>query len=106
MLRFLADQVRGSRQDALRRFDRKPKCLASRELFLVQALPGVGPGLAHRLLDHFGSVQRIFTADADDLTEVRAVGPTEAGRIGRWFASESQSQARRNDCLGPRTTRV
>jgi DNA excision repair protein ERCC-4 len=81
MLRFLADQMRGPRQDALRRFDRKPKRFASRRLFLVQALPGVGPALARRLLDHFGSVERIFTADADDLREVRGVGPTKAGRI-------------------------
>jgi DNA excision repair protein ERCC-4 len=81
MLRFLADQVRGPREDVLRRFDRKPKRLASRQLFVVQALPGVGPALAHRLLDHFGSVERIFAADADDLAEVRGVGPTKAGRI-------------------------
>ena len=49
MLRFLADQVHRPRDQILRRFDRKPKRLASRRLFLLQGLPGVGPALAHRL---------------------------------------------------------
>jgi DNA excision repair protein ERCC-4 len=81
MLRFLADQVRGPQQGILRRFDRKPKRLTSRRLFLLQGLPGVGPALAGRLLGHFGSIERIVTADVGALTEVRGVGPKKAARI-------------------------
>jgi DNA excision repair protein ERCC-4 len=81
MLRFLADQVRGRQEPILRRFDRKPKRLASRRLFLLQGLPGVGPALAHRLLGHFGSIERVLTADASALTEVRGVGAMKAARI-------------------------
>jgi ERCC4-type nuclease len=62
ILRFLADQA-ARQQQILRRFDRKPKRLASRRLFLLQGLPGIGPALAHRLLGQFGSVERVFTAD-------------------------------------------
>jgi signal transduction histidine kinase len=74
MLRLLADQVRGPHERVVRRFDRKPKCLASRRLFLLQGLPGVGPALARRLLWHFGSVERILTVDAATLAEVRGIG--------------------------------
>jgi len=81
MLRFLADQVCGRQEPILRRFDRKPKRLASRRLFLLQGLPGVGPALAHRLLSHFGSIERVLTADASALTEVRGVGAKKAARI-------------------------
>ena len=81
MLQFLADQARGPREGILRRFDRKPKRVASRRLFLVQALPGVGPALAQRLLCHFGSIERIFTADPAALTEVQGIGRTKAVRI-------------------------
>jgi ERCC4-type nuclease len=81
LLRFLADQVRGSREPVLRRFDRKPKRLASRRLFLLQRLPGVGPALAHRLLGHFGSVERVIVADATALAEVRGIGGKKATRI-------------------------
>ena len=74
MLRFLAEQVRGSRESVLRRFDRKPKRLASRRLFLLQGLPGVGPALARRLLDRFGSIEGVLTADAFALTGVSGIG--------------------------------
>jgi DNA excision repair protein ERCC-4 len=55
MLRFLAEQVRAPQERVLRRSDRKSKRFASRRLFLLQGLPGVGPALAHRLLGHFGN---------------------------------------------------
>jgi ERCC4-type nuclease len=70
----LADQVRGPQERTLRRFDRKPKRLASKRLFLLQGLPGVGPSLAHRLLCHFGSIEHILTADAVALARVRGIG--------------------------------
>ncbi len=81
LLRFLADQVRGPHERTLRRFDWKPKRLASKRLFLLQGLPGVGPALAHRLLRHFGSIERIFTADAVALAKVRGIGEQKAARI-------------------------
>jgi DNA excision repair protein ERCC-4 len=80
ILRFLADQA-GRQQQVLRRFDRKPKRLASRRLFLLQGLPGVGPTIAHRLLGHFGSVERVFAADTATLAAIRGIGPKKAARI-------------------------
>lgn len=50
-------------------------------LFLLQGLPGVGPALAHRLLGHFGSIERVLSADASSLAEVRGVGAKKAARI-------------------------
>jgi ERCC4-type nuclease len=47
----------------------------------LQGLPGVGPALAHRLLCHFGSIERIFTADAVALAKVRGIGEEKAARI-------------------------
>jgi DNA excision repair protein ERCC-4 len=81
LLRFLAEQVRGPRHRVLRRLDRKPKRFASRRLFLLQGLPGVGPALADRLLRHFGSVERIVSADLSALTQVQGVGTKKAARI-------------------------
>lgn len=81
MLRFLAEQLRRPHERILRRFDRKPKRLTSRQLFLLQALPGVGPALAHRLLCHFGSIERIVTVDAATLAQVRGIGARKAARI-------------------------
>jgi DNA excision repair protein ERCC-4 len=41
VLRFVAHQIRSSDSTILRRYDRKPKRLASRKLYMLQGLPGV-----------------------------------------------------------------
>ena len=81
ILRLLANQASKPYRHILRRFDRKPKRLASRRLFVLQSLPGVGPALAQRLLDQLGSVEGVITAGADALTQVRGLGPKKAARI-------------------------
>jgi ERCC4-type nuclease len=91
MLRFVADQARGPQEQVLRRFDRKPKRLASRRLFLLQGLPGVGPALAHRLLCHFGSIERIVTVDAATLSQVRGIGAGKAARIRELVGNPSEA---------------
>lgn len=103
MLRFLAEQVGRPRHQILRRFDRKPKRLASRQLFLLQGLPGVGPALAHRLLCHFGSVERILTVDAATLAEVRGIGAQKAARIRELVRP---SAACRSEGVAPQTPAV
>lgn len=89
MLRFLADQLCRRHERVLRRFDRKPKRLTSRRLFLLQALPGVGPALAERLLSYFGSIERIVSVDAATLAEVRGIGARKAARIRALVANQS-----------------
>jgi Fanconi anemia group M protein len=81
VMRFLAAQVRTGREQVLCRYGRKPKRLASRRLFLLQGLPGVGPALASRLLKQLGSIRSVVTADIERLQQVRGVGPKKASRI-------------------------
>jgi DNA excision repair protein ERCC-4 len=81
VLRFLADQGSESSQVALQRYDRKPKRLATRRLFVLQGLPGIGPALACRLLTQLGSVERVMTADAATLAAVPGIGPKKAAQI-------------------------
>jgi len=81
ILRCLAEQLAKTNPGVVQRYDRKPKRLASRQLYVLQGLPGVGPALAHRLLRQFGSVERVITADETRLTQVRGIGPKKAQRI-------------------------
>jgi DNA excision repair protein ERCC-4 len=81
ILRLLAQQVGDSEQRVLRRYDRKPKRIASRRLYMLQGLSGVGPALAQRLLIKFGSVERVVTADEASLTQVSGIGSRKAARI-------------------------
>jgi len=80
ILQFLAQQAR-RHQLLLRRYDRKPKRLSSRKLYLLQGLPGVGPALAGRLLLGLGSIERVIAADEATLTGIRGLGPRKAARI-------------------------
>lgn len=81
LMRFLADQGSDSREAALLRYDRKPKRVATRRLFVLQGLPGVGPALARRLLAGLGSVEGVMTADTAMLEQVRGIGPKKAAQI-------------------------
>jgi Fanconi anemia group M protein len=81
ILRLLARQLARTSLGVLQRYDRKPKRLASRKLYMLQGLPGVGPALANRLLLQFGSVKDVISADPGVLAQVRGIGPKKAQRI-------------------------
>jgi len=103
ILQLLAVQASRSDQPILRRYDRKPKRIASRRLHVLQGLPGVGPALAHRLLLQLGSVERVVTADETTLSQVRGLGPKKAARIrelGGKPPTPEGGVARRHSLLG------
>jgi len=52
------------------------------------SLPGIGPERAAKLLEAFGSVEAVLSADADSLVEVPGLGKKTADAI-RWSVSES-----------------
>jgi DNA excision repair protein ERCC-4 len=81
ILRLLAGQLAKTSPAVLQRYDRKPKRLTSRKLYMLQGLPGIGPALANRLLVHFGSVECVITADQGMLAHVRGIGPKKAQQI-------------------------
>lgn len=81
ILRFLAQQLVRTDGGLLPRYDRKPKRFTSRQLYVLQGLPGVGPALADRLLLQFSSVERVITADERQLVQVRGIGAGKAQRI-------------------------
>ena len=81
VLRFVAHRLRNLDPGFLQRYDRKPKRFASRKLYVLQGLPGIGPELASRLLFQFGSIERVVAADEDMLIQVRGVGRKRAARI-------------------------
>lgn len=59
----------------------RPKRLKSRQLYILQGLPKVGPTIAKRLLDHFGCVSRVMNAPVEDLVTVEGVGISAATQI-------------------------
>jgi Fanconi anemia group M protein len=59
----------------------RPKRLKSRQMFILQGLPKVGPRMAKKLLRHFGSVSNVMNATTEDLMKVEGVGEVSAERI-------------------------
>lgn len=59
----------------------KPGKLKSRQLYLLQGLPQIGPKLAKRLMQKFGSVQKIMNASVDELKKIEGIGSISAQKI-------------------------
>jgi len=49
--------------------------------YIVSAIPDVGPVAARALLEHFGSVQEVFSTDIERLIHVKNVGRKTAEKI-------------------------
>ena len=74
------EQVGEAREVAIRG---EPKSLAlpEQQRFVVEGLPGVSAVLAKRLLEHFGTVERVMAASEDNLRQVRGIGREKAKKI-------------------------
>jgi DNA excision repair protein ERCC-4 len=59
----------------------KGKRKKTRQLRILQSLPGVGPDRAKQLLDRFGTVRGCFGASPRELQEVDGIGPKIAAMI-------------------------
>jgi len=69
----------------VKRKGRKPKMTSHLQHYLVQSLPMVGPALAYRLLDYFGSIEKIILAKADELQQVEGIGKRKAELLYNFF---------------------
>ena len=55
---------------------------------VVAGLPGVGPVISKRLLEHFGSVEKIFMASEEQLRKVDGIGKKLAKNIRTLIAKK------------------
>ncbi len=68
---------------------KKPKLSTPREwqLYIVQSLPYIGVKLAERLLQYFGSIEKIVNAPVSELSKVPGIGEKRAEEIYRLLHS-------------------
>lgn len=69
----------------------KPKNPQALSHFLIEGLPGVGGATARVLLAHFGSAQKVLTADVAELRKVPGIGPKTAQNIRAVLDAEYSS---------------
>ncbi|MCP4568901.1 MAG: hypothetical protein GY841_15100 [FCB group bacterium] len=59
---------------------------------IVESIPSVSPARAEALLQHFGSLARLFAAEVDDLRQVEGVGPKRAKEIFGFLSRDEKNQ--------------
>jgi ERCC4-type nuclease len=65
------------------------------QLSLVASLPAIGPKLAERVLQRFGTVKRVFSASVAELCTVKGVGRVKAEKIAALLDSEYRRGSKR-----------
>ncbi len=84
---YATHQIRSVARNALQRSGFRPKNKKNRQLFILQGLPGIGRERAIKLLDRFGSVERVITANLEELETVDGIGKDTAEKM-KWAVSE------------------
>ena len=90
LLESIANQSETIASGGLPRLGVQPKGKRGLQLHVLQGLPGIGPERAARLLERFGSVRAVMTADEAELREVQGIGPTSARKIV-WAVGEESA---------------
>lgn len=60
---------------------RKPKRKRRLKLHILQGFPQIGPKIANRMLEHFGSIEKAITAEENELAIVEGIGRKKAAMI-------------------------
>ena len=80
---YAGNQLRRHTRGAVLHEGARPKRKRRVQLRILRGLPGIGPGRAEQLLDHFGSIEAVVAAQATALLEVAGIGEKTAAAI-RW----------------------
>ncbi len=78
---YAGRQVKTALNGGVYRHGYRPKGKRQRQLYILQGLPCIGPGRAENLLEHFGGVQRVISAEVKELTQIPGIGPKIAEKI-------------------------
>ena len=87
---YAAQQIRSVSRNTLQRPGYQPKNKQKRQLFILQGLPGIGRERAIKLLDRFGSVEKVIMANREELESVDGIGKDTADKI-KWAVNEQIS---------------
>lgn len=87
---YVARQGRALAWGGLPRHGVRPKGKRGLQFHILQGLPGIGPERARRLLEAFGTIEAIITAEEEVLCEVTGIGRGTAQAI-RWTVRERRA---------------
>jgi len=73
------------------RGEKKPLAIKEQQEYLIAGLPNINRTLAKRLLKHFRTAEKVFTASKEELEEVQGIGEKIANKI-RTLLSEKYEE--------------
>ncbi len=85
LILYAADQLHRRTTRPPHRPGYHPKGLNRQQIFLLQAIPEIGPSKAQRLLETFGTPFGVAQATIEALQTVNGIGPAAADKIHRVF---------------------
>lgn len=77
----LREQEKDDKKPVSVRTQTKPVTLPEQQLFITESLPNIGPVSAKKLLQHFKTVKKLFTASKKELKDVEGIGEKTATNI-------------------------
>ena len=86
LMLYAAEQIRTAAFGAVARKGKRPKGKRRMQLYFLQGLPRVGPERSQNLLEKFGSIEAVITAEQDELINVPGIGTNLAKKI-RWLVT-------------------
>jgi len=87
LIRYTARQLHGVSTAPLNRPGRRPKGKRAIQIRVLSSLPRVGAKRAQKLLDRFGTLEKVMAANPKELTEVPGIGKQTAQSI-HWAVHE------------------
>ena len=66
----------------------RPQTIQEELVFFVAQIPSVGPVLAARILEHFGSVKKLVYASVDAIAQIDGIGKKKAQEIYGFFIED------------------
>jgi DNA excision repair protein ERCC-4 len=78
LITWMGQQHANLSDGTLPRSGYRPKRKLSKQLYILQGLPNVGPTLSKKLLYHFQSVRKVMTANETELLKVKGIGKKKA----------------------------
>lgn len=81
LMRCVSEQSRRHAAGGVWRGGYRPKRRRTRQLYVLQGLPGIGKKRAEQLLNHFGSIEAVVGADVHELVAVEGIGLPTAQAI-------------------------
>ncbi len=87
LLLTASNQIYSNKIPVLRK-SYKPKKPNNMQLYFLQGLPEVGPLLAVRLIEYFGTIKKISAASVKRLSKIEGIGKRKANKINDFFNLE------------------